>query len=41
MMLRRMRDFVVAGEMDHGGILLAVAVVFSNASAASLPGMPL
>ncbi len=37
----RMRAFAVANEMGRGGVSVAVAAVFANSSAASLPGLSL
>ncbi len=39
--VRRMRAFAVANEVGRGGVSVALAAVFANSSAASLPGMPL
>ncbi len=39
--VRRMRAFAVVNEMGRGGVSVAVAAVFANSSAASLPGIPL
>ncbi len=38
-MVRRMRALAVAYEMGRGGVSMALVAVFTNLSAASLPGM--
>ncbi len=39
-MVRRMRAFVVASEMGHGGVSILVPAAFTNPSVALLPRTP-